>query len=275
MARSRSLAGDLVELVALFPWWVGVALAGVSHVGLSVLAFEPSVSKGAGVPMPTILAMVADALRWILPLVFIGGALASAIGRARRAKLLATARANGRAAVTGMSWREFELLVGEAFRRKGYVVAETGGRGADGGVDLILRRHGEIALVQCKHWKAGRVGLPTVREFLGAMTAHKATKGWVIASGRFTTQAVEFARQHRIELVDGEALPLLIGSSETRRDAPVLSGKTTTRESPACPHCGAAMVLRTARRGANVGQSFWGCARFPECRGTQAAGERN
>ncbi len=34
----------------------------------------------------------------------------------------------------GMSWREFEMLVGEGFRLQGYQVVETGGGGADGGV---------------------------------------------------------------------------------------------------------------------------------------------
>jgi restriction system protein len=39
--------------------------------------------------------------------------------------------------VRSRSWQEFERLVGEAFRRQGYVVAQTQA-GADGGVDLIL-----------------------------------------------------------------------------------------------------------------------------------------
>jgi hypothetical protein len=34
-----------------------------------------------------------------------------------------------------------------------------------------------------------------------------------------------------------------------------------------CPKCGARMVLRTARNGANEGQKFWGCTNYPRCRG--------
>ena len=49
-----------------------------------------------------------------------------------------------------MIWREFEMLVGEAFRLQGYQVVETGGGGADGGVDLVLRKDRETFLVQCK-----------------------------------------------------------------------------------------------------------------------------
>ena len=35
---------------------------------------------------------------------------------------------------------------------------------------------------------------------------------------------------------------------------------------PACPECGADLVLRTARK---TGNSFYGCRKFPKCRGTR------
>lgn len=38
---------------------------------------------------------------------------------------------------------------------------------------------------------------------------------------------------------------------------------------PACPSCGAAMKRRTARSGKNSGNAFWGCSKFPDCRGTR------
>jgi len=54
-----------------------------------------------------------------------------------------------------------------------------------------------------------------------------------------------------------------------------LSDKQITQEqaeqieeaSPRCPKCGSKMVLRTAKRGDNQGGKFWGCSRYPECRG--------
>ncbi len=54
-----------------------------------------------------------------------------------------------------------------------------------------------------------------------------------------------------------------------------LSGKPIENEqpkqvqevSPRCPKCGSEMVLRTAKRGDNQGGKFWGCSRYPECRG--------
>jgi hypothetical protein len=36
-----------------------------------------------------------------------------------------------------------------------------------------------------------------------------------------------------------------------------------------CPKCGKPMVLRTAKRGANAGNQFWGCSAYPKCRMVQ------
>ncbi|NLT40153.1 MAG: hypothetical protein GXX89_06790 [Clostridiales bacterium] len=33
-----------------------------------------------------------------------------------------------------------------------------------------------------------------------------------------------------------------------------------------CPICGAVMVRRTATRGKNAGNEFYGCSNFPKCR---------
>lgn len=36
-----------------------------------------------------------------------------------------------------------------------------------------------------------------------------------------------------------------------------------------CPICGGGMSVRTARVGKNAGGKFWGCKRFPRCKGTK------
>lgn len=43
--------------------------------------------------------------------------------------------------------------------------------------------------------------------------------------------------------------------------------KTEKVSSPTCPKCGAHMVSREAKKGANAGSKFWGCSKFPRCRG--------
>lgn len=60
------------------------------------------------------------------------------------------------------------------------------------------------------------------------------------------------------------------------RSTPVWgAGTASTITQPArgvsspCPICGSAMRLRTARRGRHPGSSFWGCTRFPRCKGSR------
>lgn len=293
MAR-KSTARDLIEIIAWMPWWAGAAGAILSYLVFTRLAAQPVVSSGANV---NLVAIFASALRFVAPLVFVIGAVLSFVGRAQRRALLGSAQSSGGQSVAGMSWREFEmLLVGEAFRQKGYTVAELGGAGPDGGVDLVLRRGDERALVQCKHWKAFKVGLPVVREMLGAMTAARATQGWVITSGRYTDEARQFANQHRIRLVDGDTLPQLLGAAKataaasenptagqaqdtrpygrtaTARPASPTVGEgaaTGRATAPTCPVCSWPMVERVAKKGPNAGGSFWGCSAFPACKGTR------
>ena len=42
-------------------------------------------------------------------------------------------------------------------------------------------------------------------------------------------------------------------------------------DAPKCPTCIGSMILRTARKGANRGENFWGCGAFPKCRGARKA----
>jgi four helix bundle suffix protein len=37
---------------------------------------------------------------------------------------------------------------------------------------------------------------------------------------------------------------------------------------PNCPTCGALMALRTAKSGKTSGSQFWGCTKYPDCKGT-------
>lgn len=42
-----------------------------------------------------------------------------------------------------------------------------------------------------------------------------------------------------------------------------------TTGSPECPVCGSHMVKRTAKKGRRAGETFWGCSKYPSCRGTR------
>jgi four helix bundle suffix protein len=42
----------------------------------------------------------------------------------------------------------------------------------------------------------------------------------------------------------------------------------TDLKPPPCPQCGSLMALRTAKSGKNQGSQFWGCTKYPDCKGT-------
>ena len=105
-----------------------------------------------------------------------------------------------------MTWLEFEAIVGEAFRQKGYKVLELGGAGPDGDVDLVLSKGGEKFLVQFKQWNAFKVSVTVVRELHGAMASKGAAGGFVVTSGKFTVDAQEFSSGRKLRLVDGDKL---------------------------------------------------------------------
>jgi restriction system protein len=204
--------------------------------------------------------------------------LASWWGRRGRQQLLDTR--TGLDSLAALGWRQFELLVGEAFRRRGYVVEENGLGGADGGIDLILRRDGRRTLVQCKQWRRSRVPVSVVREMYGLLAHHGADAVLVVALGAFTTDAQRFADGKPIELIGGEALLRMIrevqaapaqakataGSAKPMPVPALVPVPVEPAAPPSCPRCGKAMVERSNKR---TGEMFWGCAAYPACRGTR------
>ncbi|WP_397451814.1 restriction endonuclease [Pseudomonas sp. NA-150] len=299
MSKKSSLFDDLFLIASKLPWWVSVLIAVVSALYLHSVATAPApvytdLHQLSSMVFSTAARTFATFGQYLLPLVFLGGAVASVLGRRKRRNLLAAMTLPGGKTIENITWQQFELLVGEALRRQGFSVQETGGNGPDGGVDLVARKDGEKYLVQCKQWRALQVGVPTVRELYGAMAAEGATGGFVITSGRFTGPAKAFASGRNVRLVDGELLNKWIAAtrkpgprptSEVVKErvepvvapaapkvVPVVETKPvieapTKPVAPACPHCRKPMVIRVARSGANAGGDFWGCAAYPKCKG--------
>ena len=278
MARHKqTFVEGLVEITSKLPWWAGAVLAIAAYLWLhGTAASEVTATAQPGqlgqLVTQNLFKTLASVGQYLLPLIFLVGAGLSAYGRyQRRALHEQVAASPDRSALNDMSWQQFEALVGEAFRHKGYSVTETGGGGADGGVDLVLKRAGETFLVQCKQWKAYKVGVTTVRELYGVMAAQGATGGFVVTSGVFTDEARAFAEGRNIELVNGRALHTLIRGVGVPGKAVSDSPAATTASAAACPVCQSAMVRRTAKRGANSGNTFWGCSQYPGCKGTRPA----
>jgi len=277
--KKTSAVEDLLDLGAMLPWWVGVALAVISYLVLHGLTgFAAASVTRPGQVIGLMVGSLAIMGQYLVPPIFLLGAAISAWKRSKRTELVSNvAQAKGANALEGMSWREFEMLVGEAFRLQGFDVVESGGGGADGGVDLVLRKGSEKFLVQCKQWKAYKVGVDIVRALYGVMAATGATGGFVVTSGTFTVEAKAFADGLNVTLLDGQRLFGMIQQARQARASkkgnvePIAEIQSTAHPSaPSCPVCASSMVKRTAKKGANAGSQFWGCAKYPGCRGTRA-----
>jgi restriction system protein len=280
--RRQSVIEDLFDLASILPWWLGLAIAALSYVLLHPFVETPipAVTVPGNIAGPVTAQMIRTGAligQYLLPFVFVFGAGASAVKAYRNKKLLAEAKVTaGSADLMDLSWENFENLVGEAFRERGFSVSETP-PGPDGGVDLELRKDGELHLVQCKRWRARKVGVEIVRELYGVMSARGAVGGYVVSSGTFSQEASDFARGRNIELWDGKKLKAAIRQARIpfRPESPpapkrvpgTASRGQAAANTPSCPRCNANMILRTAKRGANAGQQFWGCSRFPACKG--------
>lgn len=271
MSRRNSPAEDLMEALSRVPWWVSVLLAVIAYFALHAVAtrpvaFDPKAPSVVGFAITGLAA----AGQYILPMLCLAGAAISVVRRFRAKHLLGEARSRAPlAAIDGMSWAQFEALIGEVFREMGYRVVETGGGGADGGVDLVLTKANEKFLVQCKQWRAFKVGVTVVRELYGVMSARGAVGGFVVTSGTFTDDAKAFAEGRNVHLIDGRRVEAWIKRRHGAVPAPTPITPAPAAV-PSCPSCGAAMVKREARRGSNAGKAFWGCTTYPACRGTQA-----
>ena len=96
-----------------------------------------------------------------------------------------------------MRWPNVQLLLAEAFRQRGYLIKEIGGESAD---MVLLSEEGKY-LVDCRHWSALEVGANAAGQLYGAMGRLQAKGGFVVTAGRFTSDALEFARGLNVELI--------------------------------------------------------------------------
>jgi hypothetical protein len=58
-----------------------------------------------------------------------------------------------------------------------------------------------------------------------------------------------------------------VGNGGRGTKAPSTFHVAGLEDSPHCPVCNSVMVRRTPQRGANAGNNFWGCPKYPDCRG--------
>lgn len=109
----------------------------------------------------------------------------------------------------------FERAVVDLLLRMGYGgtredAGQVVGKSNDGGIDGIIKedRLGlDVIYIQAKRWE-GDVGSSEIRNFIGALSVHKAEKGVFITTSGFTKIARETAAKvnSKIVLIDGPTL---------------------------------------------------------------------
>ena len=310
MARRRrtSTLDDLFKIAMKIPLWANLLIAGGSFVTLRYYGGSELPTMGV-VPIAHlaeavgfyILRLAAFIGQFVIPPIFLLGGILGWIQRTIRAREFRSITRSSQPGVQirNLTWEQFERMVGEALRRQGYSVNETA-KGADGGIDLELRRGGELLLVQCKQWRAEKVSVQVVRELYGVMSARGAAGGFVVTSGVFTKDAWKFAKGTSVRLIDGNRLVEWFGAvpsggkyspSINGTSAAVLADVTAApggnqdldgdqtmlkeKTKQLCPRCGSGMTPRFSQSN-NQGISnnvFLGCLSFPSCRGTRTLGE--
>ena len=132
----------------------------------------------------------------------------------------------------------FEHLVGAYYRTQGYEVVVTGsGHGArrfqfDGGIDLEMRRGGELTLVQCKRENVYQVTHNVVNQLFGVMHARGAQHGIVVTTGEYTHAAMRDGAVHGMQLIDGHALRRMLGPMLPTGQTDFPSLKIARRKAP-------------------------------------------
>lgn len=58
-----------------------------------------------------------------------------------------------------------------------------------------------------------------------------------------------------------------VASLKERHSKPEMPPEIMKCGDPCCPKCGSVMLKRSAKKGVNAGNEFWGCSRYPGCRG--------
>lgn len=105
--------------------------------------------------------------------------------------------------------RDFEELVAELLRRRGFGDISLTSATRDGGRDVLVATKGVLGrhlyVVECKRHRPDRpVGVSLVRSLYGVMEAERATAALLVTISRFTRDAVTFSHEvrHRLSLAD-------------------------------------------------------------------------
>ena len=162
----------------------------------------------------------------------------------------------GKSAVPGLEtleWPDFELLIAEIYRRKGYMVEISSGFGSEGGRDLVFKQGDSTLLVECKHWKVlkdYKISAPEIMGLYQWVMSEPGQHGLFITSGEFMDETKAFVEGKPIQLMGMTEIKNLF-SQVKRPKEDLLDIKSwvdefiahSTVTDPVCPKCQQPMEL--------------------------------
>ena len=113
----------------------------------------------------------------------------------------------------------FESLVVKLLQKMGYggSLPSSGtvvGKSGDGGIDGIIKEDKlgfNLIYIQAKRYAVDRtVGRPDLQSFVGALAEKKRSKGLFITTSQFSKEAIRYAENQQVILIDGVTLTKLM-----------------------------------------------------------------
>ncbi|MBR6252526.1 MAG: restriction endonuclease [Clostridia bacterium] len=101
---------------------------------------------------------------------------------------------------------KFEEYCATLYREMGYKVTTTP-KSNDGGYDLLLTKDSKVYIAECKCYSMGnKIGRPYIQKLVGANQEIKADGMIFITTSDFTQEAVSYASNTGVELVNGDKM---------------------------------------------------------------------
>jgi len=110
-----------------------------------------------------------------------------------------------------MDGYQFQKLIANLFEKLGFVNIKVGPPAADGGIDVSMEQKTAVGsikfTVECKHHPASTIGRPVVQKLHSAVIHSPfLNKGIIVTSGHFSGEAIQYAEEVGIELIDMDKL---------------------------------------------------------------------
>jgi len=207
MAAMQKLSETLLSFLSRLPWWLWAVLAAAAYLVLRWYSGAP-VSPGGedAVPRPEAgwyKQGFACAFKYGFPLLLLLASAGSCYWRWKRRGIFTRVAHATPEALARLSRGDFEFLVAELFRRRGFEVEKAGIR-PPGGADLVAVKGRERYYIRCV--VQSEAGVEEVRPLAESVMADEVAGGMAVAAGGFADEAAGFTATTRVRLINGREL---------------------------------------------------------------------